>query len=124
MDGSETDNGVRDGEEGYRLAYTYRNCKTVFRIYSLSSYHVDIITTRELYNKLDDEHREEEKEGGKSVVCKKHLGLSLRAINENIDENPEVGHSCIRDASHFQNSKFPPIIFGKLYCGFCDKIVT
>lgn len=63
MDGSETGNGVEgDGEEGYR----------------------------ELYNKLDGEHGEEEKEVGKPIVCKKHLGLSLRAINENIDENPEV----------------------------------
>ena len=46
--------------------------------------------TRELYNKLDDEHVDEEKEKGKAIVCKKHLGLSLRAINENIDGNPEV----------------------------------
>ena len=49
-----------------------------------------VILTRELFNKLDGEHAEEEKEEGKPIVCKKHLGLSLRAINENIDENPEV----------------------------------
>ena len=45
---------------------------------------------RELFNKLDDEHEEEEKKGGKPIVCAEHLGLSLRAINENIDENPQV----------------------------------
>ena len=54
-----------------------------------------VILTRELFNKLDGEHAEEEKEEGKPIVCKKHLGLSLRAINENIDENPEVCISCI-----------------------------
>ena len=54
-----------------------------------------VILTRELFNKLDGEHAEEEKEEGKPIVCKKHLGLSLRAINENIDENPEVCTSCI-----------------------------
>ena len=53
-----------------------------------------ITVARELFNKLDDEHGEEEKEEGKPIVCKKHLGLSLRAINENIDENPEVCISC------------------------------
>ena len=57
--------------------------------------HICVIITRELFNKLDDEHGEEEKEGGKQIVCKKHLSLSLRAINENIDENPEVCISCI-----------------------------
>ena len=51
---------------------------------------INVIIARELFNKLDDEHAEEEKEGGEPIVCKKHLGLSLRAINENIDENPEV----------------------------------
>ena len=54
-----------------------------------------ITVARELFNKLDDEHTEEEKEEGKPIVCKKHLGLSLRAINENIDENPEVCISCM-----------------------------
>ena len=57
--------------------------------------HICVIITRELFNKLDDEHGEEEKEDGKQIVCKKHLSLSLRAINENIDGNPEVCISCI-----------------------------
>ena len=39
---------------------------------------------KELYLRVDGEHGGEE-----PVVCKHHLGLSLRAINENIDENPE-----------------------------------
>jgi hypothetical protein len=38
---------------------------------------------KELYGALDGEHEEQE------TVCKLHLGLTLRVINENIDENPE-----------------------------------
>ena len=43
---------------------------------------------QELFNKLDGEHEEEEDQGQK-IVCKKHLGLSLRALNESIDDNPQ-----------------------------------
>ena len=39
---------------------------------------------KELFRTVDGEHGGEE-----PMVCKHHLGLSLRAINENIDENPE-----------------------------------
>ena len=61
-------------------------------------YHICVIIMRELFNKLDDEHGEEE--GGKQIVCKKHLSLSLRAINENIDENPEVCISLLLRATN------------------------
>ena len=46
------------------------------------------IAYQELFNKLDGEHEEEEDQGQK-IVCKKHLGLSLRALNESIDDNPQ-----------------------------------
>ena len=91
MDGSETVNsGVSmvDGEEGYRYLNSFFFANRVTFI-------IIVTITRELFNKLDGEHAEEEKEEGKPIVCKKHLGLSLRAINENIDENPEVCISCI-----------------------------
>ena len=94
MDGSETVNGgvsMMDGEEGYRYLNRFRANRV-----TLNKILIIIVTiTRELFNKLDGEHAEEEKEEGKPIVCKKHLGLSLRAINENIDENPEVCISCI-----------------------------
>ena len=44
---------------------------------------------QELFNKLDGEHEEEEAALGQKIVCKKHLGLSLRALNESIDDNPQ-----------------------------------
>ena len=41
---------------------------------------------QDLFQQLDEEH---EHKDGETVVCKKHLALSLRAINDDIDENQQ-----------------------------------